>query len=128
MLVDVGVMTPEQAKDAPQKNVILQAMGREKDIQVSIGRLRLRRGDRLLLCCDGLSNAVTDPELEAMLGDPDLANICERMIDLANERGGEDNLTAVVALVEGDGLPMPSLDEPATQTIEILQEYKGPRT
>jgi len=125
-LVDAGVMTPEQAKNSSRKNVILQAMGREKDVHASIGRLSLRRGDRLLLCSDGLSNVVTDAELEAMLGDSDTGAICDRMIDLANERGGQDNLTAVIALIEGDGLPLPSEQERAAPTLEILQEYKPP--
>ena len=132
VLIDAGVLTPEQAKDSPQKNVILQAMGREQDVQVSIGRIRLHAGDRLLLCSDGLSNLVTAAELAAMLGDDAPATVCERMIALANERGGHDNLTAVVALVGGDGLPAPEEAEPSRQTIEILQEYAGaklpPRT
>ncbi|MBI4864866.1 MAG: serine/threonine-protein phosphatase [Candidatus Riflebacteria bacterium] len=128
MLVDAGVLTPQQANNAQNKNVILQAMGAKQDVQVSIGRLRLRRGDRLLLCSDGLSNGVTDPELGALLGDAELATVCDRMIDLANERGGEDNLTAIVVLVEGDVLPLPSAEEPVTQTLEVLQEFKGPRS
>ena len=131
MLIDAGVLTSEQAKDSPQKNVILQAIGREPGVRAAIGRLSLRRGDRLLLCCDGLSNLVKDAELAALLGDRDVSTICDRMIDLANERGGEDNLTAVVALVEGEGLPAPSMGEQAAQTVEVLQEYMegtpGPR-
>ncbi len=125
-LVDAGVMTPEQAKNSSRKNVILQAMGREKDVRAAIGRLSLRRGDRLLLCCDGLSNAVSDAELEAMLADSDTGAICDRMIDLANERGGHDNLTAVIALIEGDGLPLPSEQERAAPGLEVLQEFKPP--
>jgi PPM family protein phosphatase len=119
------VLTAEQAKDSPQKNVILQAMGREEVVQAAIGRLGLRHGDRLLLCCDGLSNVVQDAELEAMLGDDVSSTICDRMIALANERGGADNLTAVVAIVEGEGLPLPNGEEDATRTLHVLQEYKG---
>ena len=126
MLVDLGAMSPEQARDAPGKNVILQAMGREADVQVSIGRLRLRRGDRLLLCSDGLSNKLADRELEGLLAAADFEKIADRMVDLANERGAEDNVTAVVAVVEGDGLPVPADGEQVTQTLEILQEFSGP--
>lgn len=126
MLVDIGAMSAEQAKDAPQKNIILQAMGREEALQVSIGRLHLRRGDRLLLCSDGVSNMVPDAELRALLGDDDLATVADRMVDLANERGGPDNGTAIVALVEGEELITPPEGEEVTQTIEVLQEYLGP--
>lgn len=126
MLVDAGVLTPAQAKDFPQKNVILQALGRGENIEVSIGRLSLRRGDRFLLCSDGLSNLVNDEELQVLLGDPDPSKVCERMIHLANERGGDDNLTAIVALVDGQGLPLPGEDESVTQTLQILQEYATP--
>jgi PPM family protein phosphatase len=123
MLVDAGVLTPEQAKDSPQRNVILQSLGRDGQIQTSIGRLSLRHGDRLLLCSDGLSNLVSDAELARILDDPDISTSCDRMIDLANERGGEDNLTAVVALVEGDALPLPREEERPTQTLNVLQEF-----
>ncbi len=125
MLLDAGVLTPEQAKDAPQKNVILQAMGLEPNVQVSIGRLGLRRGDRLLLCCDGISNKITDEELRGLLAEPDLEAACSRMIDLANERGGDDNLTTVIAHVDGEGLPEARPEEPVTQTLEVLQEFGG---
>jgi PPM family protein phosphatase len=125
VLLEAGVLTSEQAKDSPQKNVILQAMGREEAVQAAIGRLGLWHGDRLLLCCDGLSNVVQDAELEAMLGDHDSSTICDRMIALANERGGADNLTAVVVIVEGEGLPLPNVDEDTTQTLHVLQEYRG---
>lgn len=124
-LVDSGVMTPEQATTSSRKNMILQAMGKNKDVEAWIGRISLCRGDRLLLCSDGLSNFVPNAELETLLGGPDLATICDRMIDLANERGGKDNLTAVVAVAEGEGLPQPIANASMTQSIQVLQEYKG---
>jgi serine/threonine protein phosphatase PrpC len=123
LLLDAGAITPEEARDSPQKNVILQAMGLEPKVQVSIGRLRLRRGDRLLVCCDGLSNMVGDEELAALLVGPDLADVCNRMIDLANERGGDDNCTAIVAWLDGEGLPPPLENERVTHTFEVLQDF-----
>lgn len=123
LLVDAGAMTPEEAKVSSQKNVILQGMGLKDDVQVSIGRLQLRRGDRLLLCSDGLSNLVPDDELRVLVGDPDLAVACNRTVDLANQRGGHDNITAIVAALDGDGLPLPSTSETLTQTYEVLQQY-----
>lgn len=126
MLVDIGALSAEQARTAPQKNIILQAMGRDSALQVSIGRLHLRRGDRLLLCSDGVSNLVTDAELRALLGDADLASISDRMVDLANERGGTDNATVIVAAVDGEELPEPAEGEEVTQTIDVLQEFTRP--
>lgn len=126
MLVDIGALSAEQARTAPQKNIILQAMGREAALQVSIGRLHLRRGDRLLLCSDGVSNLVTDAELRELLGEAEVSTISDRMVDLANERGGTDNATVIVATVEGDELPEPAEGEEVTQTIDVLQEFTRP--
>lgn len=123
MLIDAGALTPEEAENSPQKNMILQAMGLEKNVEVSIGRLQLRRGDRLLLCSDGIYNKIKDNELRAFLAGPNLEQSCSRMVDLTNERGGEDNLTAVMAEVTGEGLPLPRKDERVTLTLEVLQEY-----
>lgn len=123
LLVDAGAITPEQAKVSDRKNVILQGMGLQEDVQVSIGRVRLRRGDRLLICCDGLSNLVHDAELRDLLQTPDLATACNRMVDLANERGGDDNITAIVAALDGVGLPVPPPDESVTETFDVLQEF-----
>ncbi|MEI8257473.1 MAG: hypothetical protein WCJ30_17505, partial [Deltaproteobacteria bacterium] len=102
----------------------LQGMGLQEDVQVSIGRLHLRRGDRLLVCCDGLSNLVDDNELRDLLSSLDLKTACNKMVDLANERGGDDNITAIVASLDGAGLPVPGPDETVTQTFEVLQEFE----
>lgn len=124
ILVDSGAITSEQAKNFTQKNWIVQAMGLEPDVEVSIGKLRLRRGDRLLLCSDGLHNELEDRELaEILAGDLDAA--CDRLIELANERGGGDNITAIVAEATGDGLPNPFQQESVTQTFEVIKEFAG---
>jgi serine/threonine protein phosphatase PrpC len=123
MLVDSGVISPEEARESPQKSVILQGVGLKPDVRVAIARLELRRGDRLLICCDGLSNMVTDQELQALLAEGDPKTTADRMIDLANERGGEDNITAIVAHFDGPGLPLPSPDATLTQTLKVIQEY-----
>lgn len=121
LLVDGGAMTPEEAKHAPQKNVILQAMGLARDVRAAVSRLQLRRGDTVLLCCDGLSNAISDDELAAILGSASPSEACARAIALANERGGEDNLTAIVARFDGDSLAAP--DRNVTATFEILTDF-----
>jgi serine/threonine protein phosphatase PrpC len=123
-LVEGGVLSPEQAKRSPRKNVILQAMGHADDVQVAIARLRLSRGDTILVCCDGLSNAISDDELAKLLIASDPAIACQRLIDLANERGGEDNLTAIVARFGGDGLAAAWPGGSVSGTFEVLQEFK----
>ena len=59
LLVDQGTLSPEAARTSSRKNVLLQAIGTSDEVKVAIGRLKLRRGDRFLLCCDGLSNALS---------------------------------------------------------------------
>ncbi len=129
MLVDKGVMSVEEARTSPSKNVILQAMGLRRDVRVAIARLRLRRGDRFVLCSDGVSNPVSDPELQQIVTQSDPRAACETMIALANERGGEDNQTAIVADLTGDDLPMPDEFETVTETYEVLKtfdpQYRG---
>jgi serine/threonine protein phosphatase PrpC len=123
LLVDGGVMTQEEAKHAPQKNVILQAMGLASDVRAAVARLHLRRGDTVLLCCDGISNAVSDDELQSLLVSSPPGDACTQAIALANERGGEDNLTAIVARFEGSTLLPP--EGRITATFDELTAFVG---
>jgi hypothetical protein len=102
-------------------------MGQKPEVTVAIGRLELRRGDILLLCSDGLSGKVQADEMRDIVqqtGDLEIA--CKKLTDLANERGGEDNITVVVALAFGEDLPVPTRAETVTQTFEVLQDYAPP--
>ncbi len=125
MLVDMGAISEDEAKDSPKRNVILQAVGTAPDLRVALGKLSLRRGDRLLLCSDGLSNELDDHELADLLSRnaPDVA--CEHAIASANQHGGRDNVTAIVAVVDGDALPVAVAGEPLTATHRVLQEFSG---
>ncbi|HEY4182599.1 MAG TPA: protein phosphatase 2C domain-containing protein [Kofleriaceae bacterium] len=123
LLVDQGVMTEDEARHSPSKNVILQAMGLAKDVRVAIARLRLRRGDRFMLCSDGITNPLSDTELQQILTGSEPRAACDTMIALANERGGDDNQTAIVADVVGDALPLPDEFETVTETYEVLKRY-----
>ena len=123
LLVDQGVMSADEARSSPSKNVILQAMGLAKDVRVAIARLRLRRGDRLLMCSDGITNPISDAELLQILTQSDPRAACETMIALANDRGGDDNQTAIVADLTGDDLPLPDEFETVTETYEVLKRY-----
>lgn len=125
LLVDHGVMSAEEARKAPGKNVILQAVGLSADVRVAIARLELRQGDRFLLCSDGVTNAVTDEELREIMTGSKPRAACETMIALANDRGGDDNETAIVADLGGDGLEPPDEFETVTSTYEVLQAYEA---
>ncbi len=124
LLVDAGAISPDEAKDYPHKNVILQAMGQKADVKPAIGKLALRRFDRLLLCSDGLSNKVQDTEMREIIDATSvLDDACKRLIALANERGGEDNVTVVIAELTGEGLQPNKDSESVTQTFEIVRDF-----
>jgi serine/threonine protein phosphatase PrpC len=125
LLVDHGVLSPEEAKKSPSKNVILQAVGLAEDVRVAIARLELRRDDRFLLCSDGVSNAVSDDELKQILTGSEPRAACDTMIALANDRGGLDNQTAIVADLIGEGLDTPDEFETVTSTYEVLKAYEA---
>jgi hypothetical protein len=125
MLVDQGVMSKEDARRAPGKNVILQAVGLNPDVRVAIGKLELRRGDRLRLCSDGVSNQISDDEIREILTRSEPRAACETMIALANDRGGEDNETVIVADVLGEELREVEEFETVTSTFEVLQAFEA---
>ena len=98
-LVKLGQITPEQAKRHPRRNIITRAMGVECTVKVDTG-VRPYSGERILICSDGLIDAIEDSELleNVRIGEPD--ECVKKLVDIANERGGSDNITAVV--MEGE--------------------------
>lgn len=111
-LVAAGTIKPEDAKAHPQRNVILQALGVQEHVDVVISSANLRRGDRAVLCSDGLSAKIEPEELKEIL-DRRLGakDTCQKLVQLARERGGEDNITIIVAHFDGDGLTWPAPDD-----------------
>jgi protein phosphatase len=104
-LVEAGEITPEQAEVSVRRNIILQALGPEGHVKVDLTHQALRRGDLLMLCSDGLSGQVRAEEIATMAASaPDVDAFARRLIDTANERGGPDNITAVVARFDGAAL------------------------
>lgn len=123
-LLDQGALTPEEADNFEHKNVILQAMGLGPTVVVALVRFTLRQGDRLLLCSDGLSNEVSDDEIrDVLLQHANLDAACEQLIELANTHGGNDNITVVLADVQGAGLP--ALTGEGRVSVETVQTF-GP--
>ncbi|MEO8431553.1 MAG: PP2C family serine/threonine-protein phosphatase [Acidobacteriota bacterium] len=96
-LVVAGALTEEEAAHSPYRNVILQAIGRKKAVEVALDAVDLREGDVLLLCTDGLSEKLAPADITRELAREDIPAAIRRMIELANERGGEDNITALAA-------------------------------
>jgi serine/threonine protein phosphatase PrpC len=126
MMVDIGLCTEQEAERSPQKNILLQAMGSEPEVHAAIGHVTLRQRDKMLLCSDGVSNAVSHDELREILQANPPNAACLRLVELANERGGADNLTAVVALFEDSALALPSPYETVTGTFTVLQDFNKP--
>jgi protein phosphatase len=123
-LLDSGEITREQVETFPQRNRILQAIGTEPSVTVALNRFTLRRGDRILLCSDGLSGMVKDEEIRGiLLTVPDLDAACARLIDMANANGGGDNVTVVLAEMGGLGLPALAGEEQVS--VETLQAFGG---
>jgi protein phosphatase len=103
-LVRNGYITREQALVHPHRHVITRALGTEGRVKVDQRRVAVQKGDRLLLCTDGLMLHVPDDEIQAVLSrQGDVEEHVERLVALAMARGGEDNITVVLAVVEGGG-------------------------
>jgi protein phosphatase len=102
-LVQAGHLTPEQAAEHPMKNILYRALGQKPDteLEVEIYKKTLRSGDCLILCSDGLTRHVKDSEIaEIVLGQQNPVEIIQKLIARANERGGEDNISALVVIAE----------------------------
>lgn len=105
-LVDAGELTADEAEQSERRNIILQALGPDPRIKVDLTHQPIRRGDTLILCSDGLSGVVRKEEFAQMAAKhTDLSALCSALIDLANARGGPDNITVVAARFDGEGLP-----------------------
>lgn len=104
-LVEAGEITEEEAEHSERRNIILQALGPEATVKVDLTHQKLRQGDTLVLCSDGLSGQVTRDEIGKVVAEEqDLMTVCKRLIDLANSAGGPDNITVIAARFDGEGL------------------------
>ena len=95
-----GILTAAEAEESEMQSVLLRALGALPDIEVDTDEHTLFAGDILMFCCDGLTRMVIEPEIAGTLqAEPDPTKAAEKLIALANERGGVDNITVIVVRV-----------------------------
>ncbi len=108
-LIEAGQLKPEEAELFEHSNIILQALGTAEDVTVDLTYVDLRRGDRVILCSDGLSGLVTDEMIrQLVVENPEPIQACKALTEAAREGGGHDNITVIVAQFEGKGLAVPT--------------------
>ena len=99
-LVEKGVLDQEEARNHPLRNQITRALGYEKNIEIDFYNIDVKKGDMYLFCTDGLTVKVSSDELLTMLEqEKDLNVILKNMVELANQRGGDDNITAIIVKI-----------------------------
>ncbi len=96
-MVRLGGIKPEEAKNHPDKNIITRALGAKKEVEVDRFEHKLKEKDIILMCSDGLTNLVDDREIFVTVqSSRDLLEAGHRLVDMANERGGSDNITVML--------------------------------
>ena len=103
-MVREGKLSAEEAEHHPQRSIITRALGVDSNVEVDITTIEMSDGDRLLLCSDGLSSMASNARIQEVLErERDAQTAAERLVDLGNESGGEDNITVVVVDFAADG-------------------------
>ena len=125
-MVDLGFLKESERELSPYPGRILQALGQppSQPLVVATSTLDLRDGDAFVVCSDGLTNAVEDAEIEQFVrsGGP-FDETCQALVDLANLRGGEDNITILIAGISGR-LPPPTPTESVEATHRVVSCYQ----
>ena len=117
-LVDQGLLTRDEARLHPRRNVVLQAIDADRPAVPDLALLDVRAGDRVLVCSDGLTDLVDDAQVRDGLVHPDVAAAAEALVQAALDAGGTDNVTVVVADVQDgprlvpDGLRLGAFTDP----------------
>jgi protein phosphatase len=106
--VAAGILTEEEAKSHPLKNVVTRALGGGSSVSPDLQELNFSPGDVFLFCSDGLTTMLSDEEIrDAVASEEDPQKLCDLLVETANDKGGVDNITVVVARVNDS-------EEPAT--------------
>ncbi|HEY7347325.1 MAG TPA: Stp1/IreP family PP2C-type Ser/Thr phosphatase [Ktedonobacterales bacterium] len=104
-LVAAGVIQKDDVYTHPKRNQIYRSLGEKEAAEIDLFHQRLTPGDKLLLCCDGLWEMIRDPDIEQVLRHDDLPQVTSKLIEMANENGGVDNITAIVVKIMEDTKP-----------------------
>ena len=118
-MIDNGLLSAEEGRVSPYRNVITRAIGVSPEAELEIAGGLLRDGDLFLLCTDGLTTHVADDELAAGLADNVPGEACRHLLNLALERGGTDNVTLVITRYGGPGAPSTAASPRAVETTVI---------
>lgn len=120
-LVTAGVIQRDDVYTHPKRNQIYRSLGEHENAEIDTFRQPLTPGDKLLLCCDGLWEMVRDPDIEHVMRMDDLPQVTNKLIDMANEAGGADNITAIVVKITDDVKPAkaPMLESVASGPADI---------
>ena len=98
-----GAMTEEEAERSPRRNIVTRALGVESNVDGEVTEIPVKSGDMLLLCSDGLTRTVCPTDiLHVLSGSEDLSAMSDRLIDMANEAGGDDNTTVVIVALRDE--------------------------
>jgi len=108
--IDIGAITPEQASKSMIRNIITRAIGHRSEVEPDLFEEEIQKGDMILLCSDGLHGLVQEMEMGTIAATaPNLTHAAQQMIDLANERGGVDNISVLIIGVAEVGEPIPAI-------------------
>ncbi|HTG01283.1 MAG TPA: Stp1/IreP family PP2C-type Ser/Thr phosphatase [Nitrospirota bacterium] len=94
-----GFLTPDLARMSPYRHIITRAVGIDEEVRTDVLQMEIRKGDRFLLCTDGLTEMVADGDIRAILAGSEPAAAVQNLITAANDAGGMDNITVVVARI-----------------------------
>jgi PPM family protein phosphatase len=98
-----GILTPQQAEESDMQSVLLRALGANPEVEVDVDEVDVMPRDLLLFCSDGLTRMVTEPEIAGTLqAETDPAAAAQKLVNLANERGGLDNVTVIVVRIQDE--------------------------
>ena len=102
--LDNGIITPEQARNAENRNLVTRALGVDPEVDVEVNDYDVRAGDIILLCSDGLNDMVEDDEIELTLNTlgGNLPLAAEHLVQMSNDNGGRDNVSVILVKVQGD--------------------------
>lgn len=119
-LAEIGAEMPADPEKDSRRSILTQAVGTSETVDVKVTYTKVRQGDWILLCSDGLYNMVKTPAIEEVLATPaPLPEKCQALINQANTNGGTDNITVIIAEIKGPGLP------PADATANVeFQEFR----